>query len=268
MRASLLLCLISLLALPARAGQDGEVARAKEHFEQGHVHYAAGRWAEAVREFETANSIKPHPIFLYDMAQAYRQAGDAAHALEMYRAYLAVEPQARNKTSVERKIEALRAQVLAEPAKGAPEAAAAPGRASTLKGLVAVLEFRTKLDGEEKKAVDPGYLADVVRSAALRAGPGLDVITRENLVLLLKAAGKSPGECLGECEVETGRMVGADLVVSGDLLRFGSSFKLDLKLHDTRSGKLLSTAIASGKSIDELDAQAQAAATELLAARR
>jgi tetratricopeptide (TPR) repeat protein len=264
-----LIALASLLvALGAPAAPSADVQRAKQHYETGKAHYAAGRYSDAVREFEAANAIKPHPIFLYDMAQAYRLAGDAGHALEMYRAYLAVDTAAKNRKSVELKIESLQKKLLASATpQAAVPAAAAPVKARVLAGLVAVLEFRSKLEGDEKKAVDAGYLADVVRSAALKSGPGIEVITRENLLVLLKAAGKSLEECEGECEVETGRKVGADLVVSGDLLRFGSSFKLALKLHDTRSGKLLSTAIANGKTIDELDTQSQAAAKELLAAR-
>ena len=73
---AMLAILALLLCAPAAAPSDAEVGRAKQHFQQGHVHYKAGRYAEAVREFEAANSIKPHPIFLYDMAQAYRMAAD------------------------------------------------------------------------------------------------------------------------------------------------------------------------------------------------
>lgn len=247
-----------LLCAGAHAGPDADVGRARQHYEAGRAHHKAGRYAEAVREFEAANAIKPHPIFLYDMAQAHRLAGDAPRALEMYRAYLAVEPAAKNKKIVEQRIEALRKQLLS------PSIAAAGNKTPSLSGLVAVLEFHSKLEGAEKKAVDAGYLADVVRSAALKSGGHIEVITRENLVVLLKAAGKSIEDCEAECEVETGRKVGADLVVSGDLLRFGSSFKLALKLHDTRSGRLLSTAIANGKTIDELDVESQQAARELL----
>ncbi len=80
---------------------------------------------------------------------------------------------------------------------------------------LAVLDFRDKLGGKE---VDAGYFADVVRSASLRALPGLRVITKENLVVLLQSTGKRLEDCEGECEVDTGRRIGADLVVSGDLL--------------------------------------------------
>ena len=116
--------------------------------------------------------------------------------------------------------------------------------------LVAVLEFRNKVKGGE---VDAGYLADVVRTAALDAAPGVRVMTRENMVVLLQSTGKKLEECEGECEVDTGRRLGADLVVSGEALKFGSRYKLDLRMHETANGQLLSGAQASGKTLDELD---------------
>lgn len=114
--------------------------------------------------------------------------------------------------------------------------------------LVAVLEIRNKVATGE---VDAGYLADTVRTAALDAGA--KVMTRENMLVLLKSSGKKLEDCEGECEVDTGRRLGADLVVSGEVLKFGSKYKLDLRMHDTASGQLVSAAQASGKSLDDLD---------------
>jgi len=148
----------------------------------------------------------------------------------------------------------------------APAVAPSPARVSPSAGsLIAVLEFRNKLAGEERKGVDAGYLADEVRDLLLKALPGARVITRENMLVLLQASGKKLEECEGECEVDTGRRIGADLVVSGEVLRFGESYKLDLKLHQTRDGRLLAGAIASGKSIDELDAGTASAVAQLTA---
>ena len=129
---------------------------------------------------------------------------------------------------------------------------------------LAVLEFRNKLAGQDLAAVDAGYLADQVRTAALGAAPSLRVITKENLIVLLKATGKDLDNCEGECEVETGRRIGADLVVSGELLKFGSSFKLDMRLHDTQEGRLLSGATASGATADALDQALPKAIARLL----
>ncbi len=130
--------------------------------------------------------------------------------------------------------------------------------------VLAVLEFDSKLEGGERKAVDVGYLSDTVRGAALDEIPTLRVMTKENVLVLLGANGKTLEDCQGECEVETGRKLGADLVISGALLKFGSSFKLNLKLHDTHEGRLLAGTTASGKSIDDLDTATNEAVHKLL----
>jgi len=97
----------------------------------------------------------------------------------------------------------------------------------------------------------------------LKAAPGLEVITRENLLVLLQASGKDLANCEGECEVDTGRRIGADAVVSGEILKVGTRYKLTLRLHETHDGKLLSAAVASGRTIDELDDAVGRAAAEL-----
>src|SRR4051794_30252754 len=86
--------------------------------------------------------------------------------------------------------------------------------------LLAVLEFRNEVPGVDRKVDrDGGYLADVARSVL--AGHRLRVMTRENLVVLLGSSGRSVADCIDTCEIETGRMVGADYVLSGNILRFG-----------------------------------------------
>jgi hypothetical protein len=55
------------------------------------------------------------------------------------------------------------------------------------------------------------------------------------------------------------------MVVSGDLIKIGGTWKLDLRLHQTSDGQLLSGAAASGKSPDDLDTDATRAVAELLA---
>jgi hypothetical protein len=129
-------------------------------------------------------------------------------------------------------------------------------------GKLAVLDFKSY--AKDFKPEDVRYFTDLVRGATLRASPQLEVMTRENLIVLLQATGKDLGQCEGECEVDTGRRIGADAVVSGEVLRVGSRYKMSLKLHETKNGRLISTAIASGRTIDELDESVQKAADDLL----
>jgi hypothetical protein len=146
---------------------------------------------------------------------------------------------------------------LARSERRAPVAARVPAS-----GKLAVLELRNFT--RELTKENAQYFTDVVRSAALKAQPQLEVVTRENLLVLLQASGKDLANCEGECEVDTGRRIGADQIVSGEIQKLGTLYKLSLRLHDTREGRLLASTQASGKTIEELDAAAQQAAAELL----
>ena len=151
------------------------------------------------------------------------------------------------------------------PLRYAAPAPAGPRPSATVRlaGKLAVLDFQNY--ARDLRAEDVRYFADVVRGASLKRAPGLDVITRENLLVLLQASGKDAAGCEGECEVETGRRIGADRVISGEVLKIGSQYKISLKLHETAGGRLLSTGVASGRTVDELDGGLQAAASDLLA---
>ena len=129
--------------------------------------------------------------------------------------------------------------------------------------LVGVLEFRNKVPPEQR--IDAAYLSDQVRSAVKDILPEARVITRENMLVLLQSSGAKLEECEGECEVDTGRRIGADLVVSGELLRFGTQYKLNMKLHATGTGELISGSVAGGATADELDRDLRPAVRRLLA---
>jgi hypothetical protein len=144
----------------------------------------------------------------------------------------------------------------------APEGALA----ADSRNLLAVLELRSKLDASERPSFDAAFFTDRLRGEVLDSGAGVTVMTRENLLSLLSAQGKQLADCEGGCEVETGRLLGADFVVSGELLKLGATYKLSLRLHDTRAGTLLGTATASGTSAETLDAEVGAAVRKLSAA--
>jgi hypothetical protein len=129
--------------------------------------------------------------------------------------------------------------------------------------VVGVLEFRDKVPAEQR--IDAAYLSDQVRAAVKEVLPRSRVITRENMLVLLQSSGRSLEECESECEVETGRRIGADLVVSGELLRFGTQYRLNMKLHATQQGELLSGSVAGGATAEELEGDLRPAVRRLLA---
>ena len=152
------------------------------------------------------------------------------------------------------------AALIAGPLAPAAHAAHLPGAQ-----LVSVLAVRSKLAAADRASFDPGFFSDRIRGELLDSGADVRVMTRENLLSLLAAQGKTLQECEGECEVETGRKLGADFVVSGELLRIGATYKLSLRLHDTAGGTLLAAATASGATAEALDQGLGAAVKKLTA---
>lgn len=116
---------------------------------------------------------------------------------------------------------------------------------------LAVLEFSG--DGSLEEDV-LGLLADRVRGAALRH---LDmreweVMTQENMLVLLEANASDLAACEGECEVETGQLIGADRVVSGRVQHAGSRYWMMLKIFETRSGRLDAIEEVAAEDVDAL----------------
>jgi hypothetical protein len=176
-------------------------------------------------------------------------------------------------SSISSKIECIAQEVvdrvLASPAlamEHSPKPAAVAAQAQPvarvkLSGRLAVLDLRNLT--KELTPDDARYFTDLVRAAVLKLAPQLDVMTRENLLVLLRSTGKDLANCEGECEVDTGRRIGADAIISGEIQRIGTRYKISLRLHETREGRLAGASVASGHSIDELDDSANKAVATL-----
>jgi hypothetical protein len=112
---------------------------------------------------------------------------------------------------------------------------------------VAVLDFhnRAELDVNE---ID--YITDIVRISARQALPSSRyiVMTKDNILELLPP-GTSLIDCVGECSVETGRMIGADFVVAGEVTTFGGELRIAYTLYSTASGDLISGDRVGAKDI-------------------
>lgn len=66
---------------------------AKAHFDSGNAHYAAGRYEDAIRDFQAGYGLVPRPNFLVNLGQAFRKLGDLARAKEAYVAYVRALPE-------------------------------------------------------------------------------------------------------------------------------------------------------------------------------
>ena len=157
----------------------------------------------------------------------------------------------------------LGSRVLALEHQGAVPAVASAQKIH-ISGRLAVLDLR--LLTRDLNADNGRYFTDLVRAATLKFAPQMEVMTRENLIVLLQSTGRDIANCEGECEVDTGRRIGADAIISGELQKVGSRYKMTLRLHETHEGRLVAAAVASGKTIDLLDDDANKATAALFGA--
>jgi hypothetical protein len=106
------------------------------------------------------------------------------------------------------------------------------------------------------------YLTELVRTAARRALPTEQyiIMTDENIYELLPPEKRDLSQCEGQCEVETGRLIGADYIVYGDVVRFGGEPRMTLKLYETAQGNLLESREASGRTVLDVETPAKNAA--------
>src|SRR5262245_43807537 len=62
--------------------------KARELFEQGKTSYNLGDFDKAIEQWKAGYELKADPIFLFNVAQAYRQKGDLPKAVFFYKTYL------------------------------------------------------------------------------------------------------------------------------------------------------------------------------------
>jgi hypothetical protein len=100
----LLTLVLCCAALPAWAQPTAAEKESLEHWKKGGTYYDLGRFSDAIEEFQKAYELKADPTYLFNIAQAYRQADDAQKAVYFYKRYLSKSPNASNRALVEKRI--------------------------------------------------------------------------------------------------------------------------------------------------------------------
>ena len=125
--------------------------------------------------------------------------------------------------------------------------------ASTAAGQtrVAVLDFRNEAD-VEMNVVD--YLSETNRTEAQRTFGGAYLVMQQEAIQALLPPDMDYATCTdADCEVTFGRMVGADLIITGEIHQLASDdYRLTLKMHNTVSGALETSERRSATSVNEL----------------
>ena len=87
---------------------------ARQHHERGTMHYNLGQFEDAIAEYRKGYEQKPDPIFLFNIAQTYRQLGAHEKALFFYQRYFSSAPDAPNRAEVQARIAELEPLVSAD----------------------------------------------------------------------------------------------------------------------------------------------------------
>jgi len=129
---------------------------------------------------------------------------------------------------------------------------------------LAVLDFHDSSAGGVKSQ-EVLYLSDLVRGLSRRTLPAnlFLLMTRENILELLPQ-GRSLADCVGDCAVETGRKIGADLVVTGEVTTFGGQLRVTVNLHEMKNGNLLGQVVAGAADKLGVESDLKAKVMELL----
>jgi formylglycine-generating enzyme required for sulfatase activity/TolB-like protein len=128
---------------------------------------------------------------------------------------------------------------------------------------VAVLELTNKSGITEDEAYS---LTDQVRIVASQALPATQfiVMTSENIQDLLPPDVDLKKCTDAQCEVEIGRMVGAEYIVTGEIIRFAGDLRINLKVHNASSGHFVGGLSCEGAEVRGLEDNLKGVSRQLM----
>src|SRR5579871_5719884 len=113
MRVWLVCALLAGLPSAARAQEveDPDTESARRHFNSGLELYSQQQYAEAVREFEAAQALRPSPKLDYNIARCYDRLEEWAPAVEHYERYLPTITDDQEREQLKARLEILRKRI-------------------------------------------------------------------------------------------------------------------------------------------------------------
>ena len=138
----------------------------------------------------------------------------------------------------------------------APRGIGAAGRPA-----IAVMYFEDNTGSEEIRWLSKGLpnmlLTDLAQT------PGLDVVSRQRILEILKEVGEDNLEAIDASLIhEVARQAGAGAVVGGSIYKVGDNIRIDVQVEDVGTGRILSAHSVRGSDffplIDELSGQIRA----------
>jgi PEGA domain-containing protein len=120
-----------LVSAPVRAD---DVAEAKARFKKGAELYRAGKWRDAIAEFEAAYRLKPAGAIHFNVAQCRERLSEWPGALRAYHDYLREVPDAKDRAAVRASIGRIETRLAAAGVQALLVYSDPPGAAVSLDG--------------------------------------------------------------------------------------------------------------------------------------
>jgi hypothetical protein len=118
-----LFALILVVFFASKGRAQTPAGEAKDHYRKGTAAYNLGKYAEAAQEYELSYRATLDPALLFNVAQAYRLAGDKKKALTAYKSYLRSAPNGDKRELAEARVREIEAALNYEdPFAGGPAA--------------------------------------------------------------------------------------------------------------------------------------------------
>lgn len=117
---------------------------------------------------------------------------------------------------------------------------------------IAVLPFESETEMVSDGEIE--LITEIVRGAARKVLPTSQfvIMTQANILELLPPD-KPLADCVGECAVEAGKLIGADYIVVGKALPFGDEIRIPCALYKVSDANLIKNEMVGGRGLLELE---------------
>jgi hypothetical protein len=252
-------------ARPAEAA-DGPTLEARKHYQEAQKQFDLGNWELSIVEFSKAYELRPDPIFLYNMAQAYRRSGNAKRAIDLYKNYLIKAPKSPQRPEVEERIQDLQKQI--EEDDRAAKHTTGPGLAPppTETSVPAPLPVTPENNPPTETPGTPPPPAEALRAASPAVEPSPSLLESAQAVSPEAGAAANPSASAATVTVEaapspsTGsRRLRIAGIVTGavGVLGLGTGVALSVRTHS------LSDSVSNAQRFNPADARAGKLAADL-----
>ena len=136
-----------------RSAASEDTRKASEAYKAGTAAFNLGHWDEAVEAWQRGYKLKPDSVFLYNIAQAYRKAGNREQAVFFYKNFLRNTSNAPNRDEVSGWIDQLETEQAAQRQTALEDQKAAEQKAEAQRVAEAARAQREREEARQREIV-------------------------------------------------------------------------------------------------------------------